>query len=106
MASKQFILIHPGGNALGTKREVLETLARFNTAPDGSRDAMGVAFGPGFHVELPWIDDKEDMQQAAVTVVDQDGAWPVLSRMLKDAGWRMMDIESGQIFGEPAASGG
>lgn len=100
MASKQFILINPGGESLGTKRELLDTLARYNTAPDGSKEALGVAFGPGFHVELPWVEDKDPVPQAAITVADQDGAWPVISRMLRESDWRLMDIESGQVFGE------
>ena len=100
MASKQFILVNPAGGALGTKAEVLEILARFNTAPDGSKEAMGVAFGPGLHVELPWIDDQDPLQQAAVTVVDQEAAWQVISRLLKEVDWRLMDLDTGQIFGE------
>ena len=102
MAAKQYILINPAGEPLGTKRQILKTLADYNTAPDGSKEAMGVAFGPGFHVELPWVDEKDDIQQAAITVADQDGAWPVLSRLFKNVGWRMMDIESGHIFGDSA----
>jgi hypothetical protein len=100
VASKQLILVNPEGGALGTKSEVMDRLARFNTAPDGSEEARGVAFGPGFHVELPWIDDADDLQQAAITVVDQEAAWQVLSRMLRDTGWSLMDLETGQTFGE------
>ncbi len=103
MASKQFILIHPGGNALGTKREILETLARFNTAPDGSKEAMGVAFGPGFHVELPWVDDRDPIQQAALTVADQATIAGCPFTTGGNPSPCVMDIESGQIFGEPSA---
>jgi len=101
MASKQLILINPEGGALGVKREVVDRFARYNTAPDGSEEARGVAFGPGFHVEFPWIDDRDDLQQAAVTVIDEDAAWQVLSRLLRETGWALMDLNSGQTFGAP-----
>ena len=101
MASKQLILVDPNGGALGSKAEVTDRLAQYNTASDGSEEARGVAFGPGFHVELPWIDDADDLQQAAVTVVDQEAAWQVLSRLLRDTGWSLMDLETGQTFGDP-----
>lgn len=103
VASRQFILINPGGDPLGLKFEVLERLARHNTAPDGSGETQGVAFGPGFHVELPWVGDRDPVPQAAVTVVDEDAAWQVLARLLRLADWRLMDIESGQVFGEPSS---
>jgi len=97
LASKQLILVNPAGGPLGSKREVMGTFARFNTAPDGSKEARGVAFGPGFHVELPWVEDGDDVQQAALTVVDDDAAWQVLARLFGETGWGLMDMESGEL---------
>lgn len=99
MASRQLIILNASGEPLGTKAEVMAVLSRYNTAPDGSAEAKGVAFGPGFHIELPWIDDRDDLMQAAVTVIDEDAAWQVLSRMLRETGWGLMDMETGQVFG-------
>ena len=103
MASRQLIILNTSGDPLGTKAGVLKTLAEYNTAPDGSAEAQGVAFGPGFHIELPWVDDGDDLLQAAITVADEEAAWQVLSRLLKETGWALMDIESGQVFGEQAS---
>jgi len=97
MASKQLILLNPAGEALGTKKEVLGVFARFNTSPDGSKEAAGVAFGPGFHVELPWVEDGDAVPQAALTVVDDDAAWQVLTRLFGETGWGLMDLESGEM---------
>lgn len=86
---------------LGTPKEVREILAQYNTAPDGSprSSSLGteVLHGPGLVVEL--ATNTSEVQQALVTVTDDDIAWPVLSRLCKAAGWKMMDVESGRVFG-------
>jgi hypothetical protein len=86
---------------LGTPKEVREILARYNTAPDGSprTASLGteILHGPGLIVELP--SNMEEVTQALVTVTDDDIAWPVLSRICKAVGWKMVDVESGRVFG-------
>lgn len=102
---RQLVLIadadQSGGSspALGVKARVLETLARFNTAPDGSPEADSITYGPGMLVELPMTGDGDPINQALVTVLDEDIAWPVLSRLCRDAGWRLMDPDTGRTFG-------
>lgn len=86
--------------SLGSPREFIDKLSGFNTAPDGSRrSAVGtdVLYGPGFVVE--YAQGAEAIQQAMVTVVESDIAWPVLSRVCRAYGWKMQDTESGQLFG-------
>jgi len=86
---------------LGSAGEVAEALSRFNTAPDGSpgKSSMGTSFlyGPGFVIEL--ASGQETVHQAILTVEDDELAWPVLSKLCDTTGWRMMDIETGQVFG-------
>jgi len=84
---------------LGTPKEVRESLARFNTASDGSARQTGteVLHGPGMIVELPQGVDQ--VQQAMVTVLDDDIAWPVLSRVCRHLQWKMIDLETGMSFG-------
>ncbi|MBX3322562.1 MAG: hypothetical protein KF757_06185 [Phycisphaeraceae bacterium] len=48
-------------------------------------------------IEYPTTQDA--IQQAIVTVTDQDVAWPVLSRICRSLGWKLQDMESGQTFG-------
>ncbi|MBX3388207.1 MAG: hypothetical protein KF691_01985 [Phycisphaeraceae bacterium] len=86
---------------MGTVKEVKEVLAHYNTAPDGSPRSASLGtemlHGPGLVVELPV--NQEEVTQALVTVIDDDIAWPVLSRLCKAAGWKMMDVETGRVFG-------
>lgn len=86
---------------LGSVKEVRESLARFNTASDGAARSASLGtellHGPGMIVELATAQDP--VQQAMVTVTDDDIAWPVLSRLCKAAGWKMVDVETGRMFG-------
>ncbi len=92
----------PGaGNApLGSEREVCDSLARFNTAPDGAqitRLGTMVLHGPGYTIEYAMGHDK--IMQAMVVVNNMDFGYPVLSKLCRALGWKMQDTESGQIFG-------
>ncbi len=87
-------------NPLGTLSQLVATFADFNTGPDGGPDsAMGTEFfhGPGIAVEIPSGQDL--ITQAIVSISDEDIAWPVLGRLCKRTGWKMMDMESGRVFG-------
>ena len=95
--------------ALGTCRDIVRALSQFNISPDGSgpdllgeTPGMATLYGPGCIVELPTggePDSKLELAQAMVTVTDEDFAWPVLSRICKANTWKMMDPESGRMFG-------
>lgn len=92
---------------IGTFGEVLAAVAPFNVASDGSGPAgfgtvpgMAVLFGPGFVLEIPSDGDRRaEVNQLMATVTDEDFAWPVLSRMCKHNGWKMMDPDTGRTFG-------
>ncbi|RMH10351.1 MAG: hypothetical protein D6695_11615 [Planctomycetota bacterium] len=89
-----------GYASLGTVREFIDQLAPFNTAPDGSpprQTGTEVLHGPGIVIE--YASNQDEVRQAILTVVDQDVAWPVLSRLCKTLCWKMQDLESGQVFG-------
>ena len=83
---------------LGTRGEVLKRVREWNTAPDGSGDTS-LAHGPGFIMQFPLVDARDDIQQVLVSVIEDDVAWPVLSRICKNLGWTMMDPETGRTFG-------
>lgn len=87
-----------GQRPLGTRREVLATLARYNTAPDGL-DGDTVAYGPGLLAQFPMGDPKDDIAQVLVSINEDEIAWPVLERLCRQEGWKMMDPESGRTFG-------
>lgn len=86
---------------LGTIDEVSARLADFNTAPDGSTRSAEtgtiVLHGPGLVVELPTGIDR--VTQGLVTLIDEDMAWPVLMRLVKNLPWKLLDLETGRSFG-------
>ncbi len=90
-----------GGPApLGSRREFAQRLACFNTAPDGaapSNSGTEFLYGPGMTVEVPTSMDT--VNQAIASISDEDIAMPVLMKMCKQLQWKLMDIESGRVFG-------
>ena len=104
MAKRQLVLTSGDGASpeasLGSLREVLSAVARFNTAPDGSARPgapTAILHGPGLVMEVPTAMD--EIRQALVTLIDEDIAWPVLTRLCRALSWRMMDPETGRSFG-------
>jgi len=85
---------------LGSRRQVADALACFNTAPDGAQSSnSGTEFlyGPGMTVEIPTTSD--NVNQAIASITDEEIALPVLMNMCKKLSWKLMDIESGRVFG-------
>ncbi len=93
---------NPGSGfaSMGSEREFLLALSQFNTAPDGSpKRSVGteVLHGPGLAIE--YASNQDDIRQAILTVIEEDLAWPVLSRICRTLHWKMQDLDSGQTFG-------
>lgn len=86
---------------LGSYSQVIDALSGYNTAPDGSRlpDAFGLLHGPGFLVQLPMVGPQDPVSQIAVSIHEDEIAWPVLTRVCRRLGWLMMDPGSGRTFG-------
>lgn len=110
MASKTRILVlfrprdpddpSSGTASMGAPREIADAVAPFNTASDGgTREGMGtdILYGPGFVIEI--AQGQREIQQAMITANEPDIAWPVLSRICRQTGWKLQDAESGQVFG-------
>lgn len=103
MPKRQLVLLNPAEDGamrpLGSPAEFEATVANFNIAPDGAERNTGTLplFGPGIVVEVALGQDT--LNQALITVIDQDIAWPVLSRLCRSNGWKMMDAATGQTFG-------
>ena len=85
---------------LGTRKEVTAKLCCFNTGPDGagpSSTGTEFLYGPGMVIEVPTTTDQ--VTQAIASISDEEIALPVLMKMCKTLQWRLMDIESGRMFG-------
>ncbi|MDX2146897.1 MAG: hypothetical protein SFZ23_05195 [Planctomycetota bacterium] len=113
VGKRQMILVNPAPNSnrrdpsatipLGPWPAVIDQLANFNTAPEGpvADDAgtgMRTLFGPGMVVQIRAV-GKEPVVQALVDLSDEEIAWPVLSKICKQLGWAMVDVNSGRMFG-------
>ncbi|MEL7472683.1 MAG: hypothetical protein AAGK04_05135 [Planctomycetota bacterium] len=103
MPKRQLVLLNPSDDgamgSLGSPRAFEETVRPFNIAPDGAERKTGTLplFGPGVVLEIAL--GQEQLAQALITVIDQDIAWPVLSRLCRELKWKMMDAATGQTFG-------
>lgn len=84
---------------LGTHKQVCESLAHFNTATDNAPESIGVLYGPGFTVQLPFVGPNDPVMQILISLEDEDCAWPVLTRICKRLRWKMLDPNSGRTFG-------
>lgn len=85
---------------LGSLKQVRERLASYNTSHDGSitrNTATELLHGPGIVVEI--ATSLDPVSQAIVTLNDEDIGLPVLFRMCRALGWKMMDMETGRSFG-------
>ena len=85
--------------SLGSKREVADTLAAYNTRPDGSPLSPGVLYGPGIVAQLPMVGDNDPVLQVLVSINEDSIAWPVLFRVCAQTGWSLMDPTTGRTFG-------
>ena len=91
-----------GGEGLGTVWGVelaTEMLADANISTDGAPDTIGVLYGPGIIVQMPMVGPDDPVAQVMVTLDEEDMAWPVLTRLCRRLGWKMLDPESGRTFG-------
>lgn len=106
VASRQIILFKPedpeaevpGMADLGSPGSLERTLRPYNIAPDGAKGAMGTTslYGPGLVIEIPSAADS--VNQLMASVDDEETAWPVLARLCRELGWKLMDPESGRTF--------
>ena len=86
---------------LGSYDQVVDALKYFNTTPDGSDspEGFGVLYGPGLIAQMPMVAQTDPVMQVAISMTEEEIAWPVVMRMCQRLGWMMMDPSSGRTFG-------
>jgi hypothetical protein len=95
--SKQFVIqsrtAGQDGNRvpLGTRSEIVESLARFNTLAEVEGGDM--LWGPGIRIELP---TEDVIQQMLLFIVEEEIAWLPIVRLAKQFDWSVTDIETGR----------
>jgi hypothetical protein len=96
--SKQFVIQSRTGGKdgtrvpLGTRSEIVSSLARFNTLAEVDGDDM--LWGPGIRIELPPGDDP--IQQMLLHIVEEEIAWLPIVRLAKQFDWSVTDLETGR----------
>jgi hypothetical protein len=84
--------------SMGRIGDIVEFLRDYNTAPEEPGDSMPqFLYGPGITIQAPMSD--EPVKQLLVTLVEEEIAWAVVTRICRDAHWKMVDPESGRSFG-------
>jgi len=83
---------------IGSPRSIERRLRPYNIAPDGGKGAIGTLslYGPGLVIEMPIAVD--EINQLMASVDDEETAWPVLARICRELGWKLMDPDSGRTF--------
>jgi hypothetical protein len=95
--SKQFVIqsrtANPDGRrvSLGTKSEIIESLARFNTMAES--EGSDTLWGPGIKIELP---PEDPVNQMLLNIVEEEIAWLPIVRLAKQFDWSVLDIETGR----------
>ncbi|MCA9309786.1 MAG: hypothetical protein KDA21_01170 [Phycisphaerales bacterium] len=84
---------------LGTYRQIQDLVADSNVAPDGSPESVGILYGPGITLQLPMVGPDDPVVQVMVSLDEEEIAWPVLTRLCRRLGWKMLDPDSGRTFG-------
>ena len=77
---------------IGTRQEILQTLANYNTAPEDGEEC--VLYGPGIEIEMP--PDQDPVNQMLMSISEEEIAWLVVMRLAKELNWRILDPESGR----------
>jgi len=80
-----------GLGPIGPRREILDGLARHNTAPECNGE--DVLYGPGIRIELP---PGDPVTQMLLTIVEDEIAWLVIMRLARELRWRLLDPVSGR----------
>ncbi|MAI66425.1 MAG: hypothetical protein CMJ26_00940 [Phycisphaerae bacterium] len=96
--SKQFVIQsrteEQGGQRtpLGTRDEIVQELAKFNTRAEVDGGTM--LWGPGIRIELP--PEENPVRQMLLHIVEEEIAWLPIVRLAKQFDWSVMDIETGR----------
>jgi hypothetical protein len=96
--AQQFVILSKrpdsanGLPSLGPRAELVRQLERFNTAPE--RQGDDVLYGPGIRLELP--PEQGEVSQVLVTITEEEIAWQVIMRLLKEFEWKIVDTNTGR----------
>ncbi len=83
---------------IGPRRDVVNDLFDCNTGPESDND--DVLYGPGLRIEL--TPGQDPITQMLLTITEEDIGWQVLTRFVKEFGWKLLDPATGRELNPPA----
>jgi hypothetical protein len=81
---------------IGNRDDVISGLAACNTGPESPAN-QDVLYGPGIRIEL--TPHQDPISQMLVTVTEEEIGWFVLSRLVKEFRWKLLDPNTGMEMG-------
>ncbi len=97
MSIQQFVILcreeaAGGGLApIGGRDEIINQIGAFNIAPE--RDGEDILYGPGIRIEMP---PGDPVAQMLMTIVEDEIAWQVIMRLIKELNWKLLDPATGR----------
>jgi hypothetical protein len=78
---------------IGSRAEIVGQLDRCNTGPERS-NAGDVLYGPGIRIEM--TPGQDPITQMLVTVTEEEIGWQVLTRLVTELHWKLLDPNTGR----------
>ncbi len=96
---RQFVILsgrpaEPGTlQPIGSRADIRRQLADRNTGPEND-ESPDVLYGPGIRVEQ--TPRQDPITQMLVTITEDEIGWLVLTRIMKELGWKLVDPNTGR----------
>ena len=84
---------------IASRKDLLSELFDCNTGPE--RKDEDVLYGPGFRLEL--TPDQDPVTQMLLTITEEEIGWQVLTKLLKQFEWKLLDPNTGRELKAPVS---
>ena len=99
-SGRQFVILssrepdEPGAMApIGSRADIVGQLAACNTGPERP-ESGDVLYGPGIRIEM--TPGQDPVTQMLVTVTEEEIGWRVLTRLINEFSWKLLDPNTGR----------
>jgi len=83
---------------IASRKSLLAELFDCNTGPERQDD--DILYGPGFRLEL--TPGQDPITQMLLTLTEEEIGWQVLTKLLKQFEWKLLDPNTGRELKAPA----
>ncbi len=83
---------------IGARDDIRRQLADRNTGPEND-EAPDVLYGPGIRIEQ--TPGQDPITQMLVTITEEEIGWLVLTRLIRELRWRLVDPNTGRELSPP-----